>query len=118
MGRPGLVAGKAPRRDRRAEVLTARRNYKMATSVHAYVRGNTTQFYEWLASVAPSSFPQGPAIWICGDCHVGGRGRSRRLCRCSGCRPSRLNYNHWRCRLLRGDNPAQRYRDNARERIS
>jgi uncharacterized protein (DUF2252 family) len=65
---------KAPRPARRAEILTAARNYKMATSAHAYVRGNTTQFYEWLASVAPSSFPQGPAIWICGDCHVGNLG--------------------------------------------
>jgi uncharacterized protein (DUF2252 family) len=46
----------------------------MATSAHAYVRGNTTQFYEWLESVAPSSFPQGPAVWICGDCHVGNLG--------------------------------------------
>jgi uncharacterized protein (DUF2252 family) len=65
---------KAPRPGRRAEALTAARNYKMATSAHAYVRGNTTQFYEWLASVAPSSFPHGPAIWICGDCHVGNLG--------------------------------------------
>jgi len=38
------------------------------------MRGNTTQFYEWLASIAASSFPQGPAIWICGDCHVGNLG--------------------------------------------
>jgi uncharacterized protein (DUF2252 family) len=70
----GLVRGKAPRRSRRAEVLAAMRNFKMATSAHAYVRGNTTQFYEWLASIAPSSFPQGPPVWICGDCHVGNLG--------------------------------------------
>jgi uncharacterized protein (DUF2252 family) len=74
MGRLGLLPGKAPRPGRRGEVLTAARNYKMATSAHAYVRGNTTQFYEWLASVAASSFPQGPAIWICGDCHTGNLG--------------------------------------------
>ena len=28
--------------------LTAHRNHKMARSVHAFVRGNTIQFYEWL----------------------------------------------------------------------
>jgi uncharacterized protein (DUF2252 family) len=70
----GVIYDKAPRRSRRAEVLAAARNFKMATSAHAYVRGNATQFYDWLASVAPSSFPQGPAIWICGDCHVGNLG--------------------------------------------
>jgi len=68
------VAARAPRPERRAQALVERRNRKMATSVHAYVRGNTTQFYEWLASIAPTSFPQGPAIWICGDCHVGNLG--------------------------------------------
>ena len=74
MGKLGVIHGRAPRRSRRAEVLVALRNFKMATSAHAYVRGNTTQFYEWLASIAASSFPQGPAIWICGDCHVGNLG--------------------------------------------
>jgi len=74
MGRLAALDDSVPRRDRRAEVLAARRNYKMATSVHAYVRGNTTQFYEWLGSIASSAFPQGPAIWICGDCHVGNLG--------------------------------------------
>jgi uncharacterized protein (DUF2252 family) len=67
-------AGGAPRRKQRAQALAERRNRKMATSVHAYVRGNTTRFYEWLATIAPNSFPQGPAIWICGDCHVGNLG--------------------------------------------
>ena len=74
MAKLDLVHDKAPRRSRRAHVLTAMRNFKMATSAHAYVRGNATRFYEWLASVAPTSFPQGPAIWICGDCHVGNLG--------------------------------------------
>ena len=60
MGNVGVIAMKAPRPGRRGEILTAARNYKMATSAHAYVRGNTTQFYEWLASVAASSFPQSP----------------------------------------------------------
>ncbi len=47
----------------------------MAASAHAYVRGNTLQFYEWLASDAvPKSLPIGPPIWICGDCHIGNLG--------------------------------------------
>jgi len=46
----------------------------MARSVHAYVRGNTIQFYEWLVRASKDSIPQGPPIWICGDCHVGNLG--------------------------------------------
>ncbi|KJV32492.1 DUF2252 family protein [Luteibacter yeojuensis] len=54
---------------RRAAVLNARRNLKMARSAHAFVRGNTLQFYEWLAGCT-FTIPQGPTVWICGDCHV------------------------------------------------
>jgi uncharacterized protein (DUF2252 family) len=50
------------------------RNLKMAGSAHAYVRGNTLKFYEWLAVSDASRMPQGPPIWICGDCHVGNLG--------------------------------------------
>ena len=47
----------------------------MASSTHAYVRGNTTKFYEWLAaSPEAASLPAGPPIWICGDCHLGNLG--------------------------------------------
>ncbi len=47
----------------------------MARSAHAYVRGNTAQFYEWLAaSPVARRVPTGPAIWICGDCHLGNLG--------------------------------------------
>ncbi len=46
----------------------------MAVSAHAYVRGNTLKFYEWLNSRVQGSLPEGPAIWICGDCHVGNLG--------------------------------------------
>lgn len=47
----------------------------MARSVHAYVRGNTAQFYQWLAaSPVHAAIPQGPEIWICGDCHLGNLG--------------------------------------------
>ncbi|NIJ08210.1 uncharacterized protein (DUF2252 family) [Sphingomonas vulcanisoli] len=60
--------------DRQAR-LDASRNRKMARSAHAYVRGNTAKFYEWLAaSPAVKRVPEGPAIWICGDCHLGNLG--------------------------------------------
>jgi uncharacterized protein (DUF2252 family) len=61
--------------DERKTVLDRTRALKMARSVHAYVRGNTAQFYTWLAaSPAAGSIPDGPAIWICGDCHLGNLG--------------------------------------------
>ena len=63
----------APANDRQARLL-ATRNAKMARSVHAYVRGNTLKFYEWLGEAGAKSLPQGPAIWICGDCHTGNLG--------------------------------------------
>jgi len=47
---------------------------KMARSAHAYVRGNTIQFYEWLKESSAKKVPQGPSIWICGDCHAGNLG--------------------------------------------
>jgi uncharacterized protein (DUF2252 family) len=46
----------------------------MARSAHAYVRGNTMKFYEWLESTTGKSLPQGPPVWICGDCHLGNLG--------------------------------------------
>ncbi|ADV84952.1 DUF2252 family protein [Terriglobus saanensis] len=59
----------------RKEVLDDQRHLKMASSAHAYVRGNTIRFYEWLSKGnAPASLPSGPPIWICGDCHVGNLG--------------------------------------------
>ena len=58
----------------RAAALTAERNRKMAASAHAYVRGSTVQFYEWLEASSRLELPQGPAVWICGDCHVGNLG--------------------------------------------
>ena len=48
---------------------------KMAASTHAYVRGNTAQFYTWLeASRFARDLPVGPPVWICGDCHLGNLG--------------------------------------------
>jgi len=58
----------------RNAVLEERRKLKMARSAHAYVRGNTLQFYEWLNAGSDAKLPQGPPIWICGDCHVGNLG--------------------------------------------
>jgi len=46
----------------------------MACSAHSYVRGSTLKFYEWLGSSTARSLPQGPAVWICGDCHLGNLG--------------------------------------------
>lgn len=59
----------------RAATLDHKRMLKMARSTHAYVRGNTVKFYAWLAeSQAAKALPQGPAVWICGDCHLGNLG--------------------------------------------
>jgi uncharacterized protein (DUF2252 family) len=56
---------------RRAHALDARRNLKMASSAHAYVRGSTVQFYRWLRGHGRRAVPKGPQVWICGDCHAG-----------------------------------------------
>jgi Uncharacterized protein conserved in bacteria (DUF2252) len=58
----------------RSARLERRRTLKMAGSAHAYVRGSTVQFYRWLSARGPKSVPQGPSIWICGDCHAGNLG--------------------------------------------
>jgi uncharacterized protein (DUF2252 family) len=55
--------------EERAPRLASLRNLKMARSAHAFVRGNTVQFYEWLEN-GGRALPGGPDIWICGDCHV------------------------------------------------
>ena len=57
----------------RSEILAQQRHAKMARSAHCYVRGATARFYEWLES-SRVEVPVGPAIWICGDCHVGNLG--------------------------------------------
>ncbi|BAN26254.1 DUF2252 domain-containing protein [Caballeronia insecticola] len=65
---------KVPDLEDRQQLLNARRNTKMARSTHAYVRGNTIKFYDWLEQAEIRSLPHGPAIWICGDCHTGNLG--------------------------------------------
>ena len=63
-----------PRPEDRQAILVADRNRKMAASAHAYVRGSTTRFYEWLEASDRLQLPEGPPVWICGDCHVGNLG--------------------------------------------
>lgn len=60
---------------KRKAVLDHRQHLKMAESAHAYVRGNTIRFYEWLKSNSVQTpIPTGPDVWICGDCHTGNLG--------------------------------------------
>ena len=56
----------------RSPALEKRRVAKMAETAHAFVRGNTVQHYAWLAEMP--ALPEGPSVWICGDCHVGNLG--------------------------------------------
>ena len=57
----------------RAAKLAETQRLKMARSAQAYVRGSTAKFYEWLQT-SPANVPQGPPVWICGDCHIGNLG--------------------------------------------
>jgi uncharacterized protein (DUF2252 family) len=68
------MTARAPRLVDRAPTLAAARQLKMARSAHAYVRGNTQKFYAWLDSDSARGLPQGPPVWICGDCHLGNLG--------------------------------------------
>ena len=52
----------------------AERNRKMAVSAHAYVRGSTTRVLRMLEASGRPDLPEGPPVWICGDCHVGNLG--------------------------------------------
>jgi uncharacterized protein (DUF2252 family) len=63
-----------PSESERQKILVEARNLKMARSAHAYVRGSTTRFYEWLEASAQKKLPSGPPVWICGDCHLGNLG--------------------------------------------
>src|SRR4029079_11965339 len=58
----------------RLPFLKTRQTLKMARSAHAYVRGSTVKFYEWLDAQERGTVPEGPPIWICGDCHAGNIG--------------------------------------------
>ena len=51
---------KLPGFNERQSILGARRGLKMARSAHAYVRGNTKKFYEWLGTSAAQNLPHAP----------------------------------------------------------
>jgi uncharacterized protein (DUF2252 family) len=63
-----------PAPDGRSPFLDRTRKLKMADSSHRFVRGSTVKFYEWLGDNHGHAIPDGPPIWICGDCHVGNLG--------------------------------------------
>ena len=65
---------KAAQPSERARALDETRNEKMARSVSGYVRGAPQKFYLWLAESKKDAVPEGPRIWICGDCHCGNIG--------------------------------------------
>jgi uncharacterized protein (DUF2252 family) len=46
----------------------------MARSAAEHVGGSPEQFYRWLTKAKRGAFPDGPPIWICGDCHTGNLG--------------------------------------------
>ncbi|MBB5757248.1 uncharacterized protein (DUF2252 family) [Methylorubrum rhodinum] len=69
-----MTRHRAVERADREAVLERQRALKMAKSAHAYVRGNTLKFYEWLDGLPRGTLPEGPPIWICGDCHLGNLG--------------------------------------------
>jgi uncharacterized protein (DUF2252 family) len=67
------AGGSWPEHGARSATLITEQRRKMARSAHAYVRGATVHFYQWLER-SQSSIPDGPPIWICGDCHLGNLG--------------------------------------------
>jgi uncharacterized protein (DUF2252 family) len=50
-----------PKASQRLEILERQQRLKMARSAHAYVRGNTVKFYEWLET-AKGKVPDGPPM--------------------------------------------------------
>jgi uncharacterized protein (DUF2252 family) len=59
----------------RKKALEHLRLLKMASSAHAFMRGNTDQFYDWVETGKVSkNLPTGLPVWICGDCHTGNLG--------------------------------------------
>jgi uncharacterized protein (DUF2252 family) len=69
-----MTSKKSVRPEDRISVLHLRQSLKMARSAHAYVRGSTVKFYEWLDQQKRGTLPEGPPVWICGDCHIGNLG--------------------------------------------
>lgn len=68
------IEDRSVRPGQRGAILDKTRNLKMSRSSHAYVRGNVKKFYEWLEGLKSGTLPDGPSVWICGDCHLGNLG--------------------------------------------
>src|ERR1700755_116330 len=69
-----MTSKKSVRPADRLSALSTKQTLKMASSAHAYVRGSTVQFYAWLEAQKRGALPEGPPVWICGDCHAGNLG--------------------------------------------
>jgi uncharacterized protein (DUF2252 family) len=69
-----MSSKKSLRPSDRISVLSSKQTLKMARSAHASVRGSTVQFYDWLETQKSGTLPEGPPVWICGDCHAGNLG--------------------------------------------
>lgn len=74
MSKKSAKSTRYPPPDARQSVLAEIRRQKMARSPHAYERGTATHFYGWVKSRKAGTLPEGPAVWICGDCHLGNLG--------------------------------------------
>jgi uncharacterized protein (DUF2252 family) len=47
----------------RQKALADEQHRKMAASAHAYVRGSTVRFYQWLEASDRCVLPEGPGVW-------------------------------------------------------
>jgi uncharacterized protein (DUF2252 family) len=60
-----MSSRKALRPADRVSALKLQQTLKMARSAHAYVRGSTVKFYEWLKDQKRGSLPEGPPVTRC-----------------------------------------------------
>ncbi|TGN92979.1 DUF2252 family protein [Burkholderia sp. USMB20] len=74
MAKKASGSARLPSSDQRAQILARLRSGKMARSIHTYTRGSAERFYAWLADHRSGTLPDGPAVWIGGDCHLGNLG--------------------------------------------
>nr|WP_260433812.1 DUF2252 domain-containing protein [Burkholderia sp. Bp8998] len=74
MARKTAGSARLPASDQRVHILANLRSRKMARSIHTYTRGSAERFYAWLADHRSGTLPDGPAVWIGGDCHLGNLG--------------------------------------------
>src|SRR3954452_16409335 len=59
---PRSDPAKNPSPAERRQRLHQLRALKMARGAHAFVRGSTERFYDWIASVGGIHLPEGPAV--------------------------------------------------------